>query len=168
MRVPTRIAVVLAGYAAAAAVAGAVVACYIAATSGPDRDTYAVMYDFGDLLLGLAVFALAAIPATAAALWFLRPVRAFWIALASFGVLVSASGAAAFADCAAQRILGAPLWSPGASALATLRVILAPVFALFDTLAGALAPGRAARIVLLSAAAIDAAGFLYWLLGLRA
>src|SRR5215471_14326292 len=39
------------------------------------------MYDFGDSLLFLAVFVAAALPATAAALFFLRPHRSFWLAL---------------------------------------------------------------------------------------
>src|SRR5262249_10185139 len=54
---------------------------YIASTSGPDRQTYGAMYDFGDSILFLAVLAVAAVPATGAALFFLRPHRSFWLAI---------------------------------------------------------------------------------------
>ena len=51
---------------------------YIAATNVPDRQVYGAMYDFGDSLLFLGTLGLAAVPATGAALFFLRGRPAFW------------------------------------------------------------------------------------------
>ena len=66
-----KVGLVAAGYVVALLIASAGVALYVASTSGPDRKTYGGMYAFGDSLLFLAVFALAAAPATGAALYFL-------------------------------------------------------------------------------------------------
>jgi hypothetical protein len=60
---------ILGGYALAVLAAFVVVEIYVAATAGPDRDTYAGMYAFGDALLFVAVLGVAALPPTAAALW---------------------------------------------------------------------------------------------------
>ncbi len=65
-----KVAAVLGGYVVAFLIASAVVAVYVAATSGADRQAYGAMYAFGDSLLFLAVFGVAAVPATAAALFF--------------------------------------------------------------------------------------------------
>src|SRR5215470_32852 len=81
MRAAAKVGLVAAGYVGALVIAYVVVAVYVASTSGPDRQTYAAMYDFGDSLLFLAVFVVAALPATAAVLFFLRPHRSFWLAL---------------------------------------------------------------------------------------
>src|SRR5438045_8405183 len=75
MRPIAKAGIVAGGYVAAFAVARLVVSIYVASTSGPDRQTYGAMFGFGDMLLFLAVFGLAAVPATAAALFFLRPRR---------------------------------------------------------------------------------------------
>jgi hypothetical protein len=66
-----KVGLVVAGYIVAFMVASAVVAIYVAATSGPDRQTYSVMYGFGDDLLFLAVFGVAAVPPSGAVLFFL-------------------------------------------------------------------------------------------------
>lgn len=47
-----RTGIVAGGYAAALALAFCVVLVYISRTSGPDRDTYAAMYAFGDAQCG--------------------------------------------------------------------------------------------------------------------
>ena len=67
MRPAAKAGIVVAGYVAAVAVASLVLRVYIAATSGPDRQTYGGMYAFGDSLLFLGVAGVAAIPATGAA-----------------------------------------------------------------------------------------------------
>jgi hypothetical protein len=51
---------------------------YAAGTIGPDRQTSSGMVAFGDSILFLSVFAVTAIPATGAALFFLRPYPLFW------------------------------------------------------------------------------------------
>ena len=78
MRPAAKAGIVVAGYVAAVGVASLVLRVYIAATDGPDRQTYVGMYAFGDSLLFLGVASVAAIPATGAALFFLRPYRGFW------------------------------------------------------------------------------------------
>jgi hypothetical protein len=67
MKALAKVGLVGAGYFGAFAVATAVVAVHIAATQGPDRRDYAAMFDFGDTLLFLGVFGLAAVLPTGAA-----------------------------------------------------------------------------------------------------
>ena len=72
MRSISKIGIVLLLYLAAFLAAAGVVWLYVLATDTPDRDQYAGMAAFGDMLLFLGMFALASVPATATALWFLR------------------------------------------------------------------------------------------------
>ncbi|MCM8595958.1 hypothetical protein [Accumulibacter sp.] len=166
-----KVAVTVAGYALALLVASAVVAVYVLWTSGPDRDASGGMHAFGDGLLFLAVFSIASIPPTAAALFFLRTYRVFWIALLLAASAVVASGLAALAV-----YLGARAADPGSilhqwDALAVLRILVAPAFALAFLVAGVLAPARASRVGLLVAATSEAGVFatvlLIWLTALR-
>lgn len=59
MRPAAKAGLVAIGYIAALAIAFLVTRIYIAATNGPDRQTYGAMFDFGDSLLFLGVFGLA-------------------------------------------------------------------------------------------------------------
>ena len=95
MRALAKVGLVSTGYIGAVAVAWAVVAVHIATTQGPDRRDYAAMFDFGDGLLFLGVFGLAAVIPTGAALFFLRPYRWFWRALSIAAMGMAAAGAAA-------------------------------------------------------------------------
>lgn len=72
-----KVALVLAGYIAAIVVASTVVYIYVLATDSPDRQASSGMYAFGDSLLFLAVLGVASLPATGAALVFLRGCRVF-------------------------------------------------------------------------------------------
>src|SRR5262245_6101207 len=122
MRAAAKTGLVAAGYVGGFVVAYAVVNSYIAATSGPDRQTYAAMYAFGDGLLFLAVFGIAAVPTTGAALYFLRPHRVFWRALSTAALVIAATGVAALITYLASRAAGSPvhhLWTD----LAGLRVL---------------------------------------------
>ncbi|MFI5209385.1 MAG: hypothetical protein ACHQ2E_02970 [Gemmatimonadales bacterium] len=151
--------IVAVGYLAALAGAVLVVQLRVAATNGPDRQQYAAMYDFGDSLLFLAVLGVGAIPATGAALYFLRPRPAFWTRLSFTSLAVTATGLAATLTWFAARALGpSPLLDGWASA-AVLRILVAPLFVLFFLLSGLLAPNRSARITLLAATAIEAVAF---------
>ena len=67
------------------------------ATSTPDRQTYAAMYAFGDSLLFLAVFGVAALVPTGAACFFLRPYPAFWRAITTAAIALTVTAAAALA-----------------------------------------------------------------------
>ena len=93
MQTVSKLGLVLLGYGMAFLVALGVTALYVTSTAGPDRDTYAGMYAFGDAILFLLVLGVASLPATALALYFLRHNRPFWIALAVLAI-------ASFTACA--------------------------------------------------------------------
>ena len=160
MRPSAKAGIVVAGYVVAVAVASLVLRVYIASTSGPDRQTYGGMYAFGDSLLFLGVAGVTAIPATGAALFFLRVHKGFW-RLLSIGGLATATTA----------ILAAALFLMMRSAtshgvlyswamVTPLRILAAPLLALFFLLSGLFAPTRSARICLASAAAIEVVSFV--------
>jgi hypothetical protein len=154
MRGLPKIGVVAAGYVVAVAVAFAVVSVYVAATSGPDRQTYAAMYDFGDMLLWLAMFGVAALPATGAALFFLRPYSLFWRASSTGALVMAATAVVTLFACLAPGMFGS--WS----ALAPLRVFLAPLLALLFLLSALFAPARPFQRTFAIATAIEAALFV--------
>jgi hypothetical protein len=88
----SKIAWVAGGYVGAFLLTVAIVAIYAASTSGPDPMASSGMYAFGDLLLFLAVFAIAAIPPTGAALFFLRANRLFWRGLLAATLVIALTG----------------------------------------------------------------------------
>ena len=135
-----------------------VVAIYVAATSGADRQASSGMYAFGDLLFFLAVFGVASIPATGAAFFFLRPHPLFWrlLSVAALGLAMTALAAAV--EYITNRTFEARLLQIWAD-LSVLRLLVAPLFALGFLLAGIFAPSRSFRFALLIATAIEAAAF---------
>jgi hypothetical protein len=90
-----KVGVVAGGYMAALIVASAAVGIRLASTSGPDAQASSGMYAFGDALLFVAVFGVAALVPTGAALFFLRPYRHFWTVLSAFGLGIAVTGLAA-------------------------------------------------------------------------
>jgi hypothetical protein len=167
MTIGKKVALVLGGYLLALFVAYGVVNIYIAMTAGPDRQTYGVMYDFGDSILFLAVFGLAAIPATCIAFYFLRGYRRIWIALAEIGILVAATGIAALvAILAPPQSLSAHPALQSLAALSPLRALIAPMWAIPFVLAGLFSPIRWPRITLilvgLNEAVMFVLVFLHW------
>src|SRR3989442_7961392 len=130
MRPLIKVGLVGAGYIGAFALASAVVTAYVAATSGPDRQNYGAMLAFGDDLLFLAVFGVAAVVPTGAALFFLRPYRSFWGVLSVTALVVAATAVAAFFDYLTSQGSGAHSVANAWSALAVLRILIAPLFAL--------------------------------------
>lgn len=159
MRPFVRVGVVVVGYVVAFLVAFAVVAIHVAATSGPDRQAYGVMYGFGDDLLFLAVFGVAAVPPTAAALFFLRSYHSFWLVLSVVALGIATTGLAALVDYVATRTADAGSILHTWSALAVLRILGAPLFVPAFLLSGLFAPNRSSRIALLVATAMEAAVF---------
>ena len=160
MRPIRKAAIVLLLYIGALLVACAVSYAYDVALQGqPGRD--GGMAAFGDMLLFLGVLAVASLPATGTALCFLRPVKAFWVGAACVAALSALTCVLALIDYLAMR--GAPPAGPVAawSALASVRLILSPLFVLPLALAGLFAPTRGARTVLLASAGVDAAAFGY-------
>ena len=141
--------------------ASTIVAIYVVSTSGPDRQTYGAMYDFGDSLLFLAVFAAAAVLPTSAALFFLRPYRSFWRVLSVTALVVATTAVAAFFDDLAWRGSDTRSAANAWSALASLRILIAPLFALAFLLSAVMAPSRSSRLALLVATAIEASVFAW-------
>jgi hypothetical protein len=150
---------VVAGYLAAFIVAFAVVAIQVAATSGAEQQASSGMYAFGDSLLFLAVFGVAAVPPSAAALFFLRPCRSFWLAHSVVALGIAATALAALADSTALRTAHPPAVFNDGSGLAAIRLAITPLFAFAFLLSGTFAPNRSTRIALLAAAIIEAAVF---------
>lgn len=136
-----------------------------AATSGPGRDTHGGMAAFGDCILFLAIFAVASLPVTGAALFFLRPYPAFWRALAALAVVVALTGLVVLADSLATGGSSAGALLGRWSMLSPIRVLLAPVLALTTLTGGLLAPSRVARLVLLGAGAVEVLLFVVVVLG---
>jgi hypothetical protein len=157
MKGPAKVGVVLGGYAVAALLAFTMV--YLSSALRPDRDTSSGMAAFGDAIFFFGLFTVASVPATSAALYFLKPYPVFWRFLSFASVAMSLSGAAA-AVCffASQRALqGSALAMWGA--FAVLRILSAPLFALALFAACAFAPDRSTRRTLLIASLIESAAF---------
>jgi len=154
-----KVGLVAGGYLAALATTWVAVKSYIAATSGPDRELYAAMYDFGDSLLFLAVLGVAATVPTGAALYWLRPSPGFWARLSIAALTIAWTSLAAMPAYFAPMAFGASGPLRTLSSIAVLRILVAPLFVLFFLLSSLLAPNRKARISLLAATAMEAVAF---------
>lgn len=150
-------------------VASAVVALHVATTSGPDAQASSGMYAFGDALLFLAVFTVAALVPTGAALFFLRPYRRFWTVLSVLGLGVAVTGiAAAVLFTIGRHAPPSPLatWAD----VSMLRILVAPLFALAFATCTVLSPYRFPRFAFLTAtfmeAAVGAHGGFVWFMPL--
>ena len=142
------------GYVAAFVIASLTVSLYIALTGYIDRVTYSGMSAFGDSVVFLAAFGLASIPATGGALLFLRPYRMFWLTMSVISLaLAITSGLAATTYLVPSSTL--INWYM----LAPLRLLAAPLFAVFFALCGVISPKRSDRFSLLLAAAIEMTSF---------
>src|ERR1041384_7040950 len=161
MKTSTKIVLVVGGYLAAVVVAAIAVAISAARTAGPVRDASSGMYAFGDAVLFLSTFTLAAVPATCAGLFFLRPYPLFWRVLATGALALAATGVVVLVDFlvmqrdAAHSFLGA--WAT----LSPIRVILAPLLAIAVCLCALFAPTRFTRFAFLGAAAIETVVFVW-------
>lgn len=155
----SRILIVVGGYAFALLAAVAVTGAHVVATSGPAWQGSSGMLAFGDTALFAAVFAVTAIPATCAALFFLRPVRRFWQVASIVALATAATALAALvyhlASPGTEAALGA--WST----LALIRILLAPLLGATFFLALLFAPTRPPRLALL-AASVTEAGVFVW------
>ena len=162
MRPVAKVGLVVAGYVAAVVMAFLAVSIYVGLTNGPDRQASGGMFAFGDSLVFLAVFGLAATPATGAALYFLRPRPGFWVMLSIVALIVASTSLAAFIVHVGSLTSdpGSPV--PAWTAFATLRVLVAPLCALGFLLSGLFAPSRPARLSLLAAATVEIAVFAFF------
>jgi hypothetical protein len=164
MKPSSKIALVTVGYAAAFVVAALVVGLYIAVMDSPERQASSGMSAFSDSLLFLGVLGLASIPATCAALYFLRPFHAFWNVLAVCALGIAATGIAALVSV----LRAGTDFLPGAwSIFSPIRVLLAPLLAMAFFLSSLFAPTRRSRIAFFSVVVAEAVVFawavLLWL-----
>lgn len=159
MRPAAKAGLVALGYVAAVAVAWLVLRIYVAATSDIDRQTYGGMSAFGDSLVFLAAFGLAAVPAAGAGLYFLRPRRAFWVALSVASLAVASTSLVAFLLYLVPIPVARPVLRSWVQ-LSPLRILAAPLFALFFLLSGLFAPTRSARLSLFVAGTVETVVFV--------
>lgn len=150
--------IVVGGYAVALLTALAVTGAHVVATSGPAWQGSSGMLAFGDTALFAGVFAVTSLPATCAALFFLRPVRRFWHASSIVALAIAATALAALV----YYLVSSSTAAPGAwSALAFIRILLAPLLSATSFLALLFAPTRPARLALLAASVIEAGVFVW-------
>ena len=116
-------------------------------TSGPDAQASSGMYAFGDLVLGIGVFALLATVPLGLALFWLRPVGWFWTAVTWIGGVYALTGPLALLD-------------PGPDTfLSGLRMMMMPLGAGGLLLFSLVAPRVNQRWLLLAAALLEGAIF---------
>lgn len=161
MKPSSRILPIVAGYVAALVLAIAVVGVNFALKRGQDNQASSGMSAFGDAILFLGVFGLAAIPATGAGLFLLRPHGQFWRAASVVAVAIAATGIAALVDYLVSGTSNGGSLRGTWSILSPLRLLLAPAFAVVLSLAGVFSPGRAARRALLGASVIEFTIFVW-------
>jgi hypothetical protein len=170
MKAASKIAAVAAGYVVAFLVASAAVAVRLAATSGPDAQAASGMYAAGDAMLFVAVFGVAALVPTGGALFLLRPYRLFWTVLSGFAMAVAVTGLTAVVLFAIGRHVPPPSVLSTWGALAVLRILIAPLFALTFLVCAAFSPYRSPRLAFLAATAMEGAvtayGGVVWFLPL--
>jgi len=154
-----KIAIVVIGYLVAIVVAVAVVSAYALLKSGPDRHASGGMSAFGDSLLFLAVLCVASLPATGAALFFLRSYPPFWAMLSLGAAALAMTGLAALVFLLSPATARPPSALQFVADLSPIRALVAPLFAASFLLAGIFAPARRSRIILLLAATSEAAVF---------
>jgi hypothetical protein len=151
---------VAAGYLMALVIAGVVVGIYAAATNGSDRQASSGMVAFGDSILFLTIFAVTAIPATGAALFFLRPYPLFWRIFVAGALAITMTGVAVFVDFLASQNAATGSFLGAWSMLSSVRILLAPLFALVFFLCVLFAPTRSTRMGFFGAAAIETVVFV--------
>lgn len=154
-----KVLLVVAGYAIALLVALGVTHAHQVATSGPAWQGYSGMLAFGDSILFLGVFGVTAVPATGAALYFLRPVRMFWQIAAIMALAIAATALAAFVGYLLFRgTLATDI--NFLVALSPIRVLLAPLFGTAFLLGLVFAPSRPVRLAFLAATVIEPVVFV--------
>lgn len=156
-----KIGIVGGGYVVAFVLASIVTAVYVASTNTPDRSASSGMYAFGDMMFFLGCFGLAAIPSTAAGLYFLRPHAAFWRAASVGAIALASTAVAALILYLAYRGLGPGAGLQSWAMLSPLRILLAPGLAVAFLLCALFAPTRGARIAFVCAGAVETVVFVW-------
>jgi hypothetical protein len=157
MKPIVKIGLVAAGYVAAFGVAAVGVVFQSMFMNNSATHASSGMSAFGDVLFSGAVFGLAAVIPTAAALFFLRPVPGFWRLFTGLVIVGALSGLAALAGSVA-----APFSAIAPFAL--MRILAAPFCTLYLLVSSVIAPNRVARIIALAGATLEVSVFMLWLL----
>jgi hypothetical protein len=157
MKPIVKVGLVVAGYVIAVAMATAAVVCHLIVLGGPAGSAGGGMNAFGDGLLFLAIFGVAAVPPTVAAFFFLRPYPAFWRGFSVMALVFACTSLTIFIPVAVDSRSAVVDWI-------FLRVLVSPLFALVFGLSIFFAPTRAFRIALLIATVMEAAGFAGWVI----
>ena len=165
MGVGAKAALVVGGYAFAFAVGLAAVALEVRRTNALTPPPSDGMAAFSESLLFMAAFGAVALFPTAGALYFLRPVARFWWLASGLALVIAASGLGA----GGVFVFGNP--SDGWTALAFIRLMMAPFFVAGFALSAAFAPEGRWRRRLWVAVGIEGLGFACalakWLLSIR-
>lgn len=160
MTTTLKLLIVAAGYVAAFAIATLVVNLHATIADARGRDPSGGMAAFGDSLLFLAVFVVAAIPPTGVALYLLRSQATFWRVAAAGAIVIAATGVAALPAMLMPLPAGTDGLLAAWLALSPLRVLLAPMLALGFALSAVFAPSRGPRLALLGACAVEVLVFV--------
>lgn len=124
-------------------------------TAGPDAQASAGMYAAGDAMLGVAVFCVLALAPLALALFWLRPVNRFWIALTWGAGLYALTG---FVALAMERLASFPRnsWM----FVCDVRIGTMPLSSLALVTCGLFAPQLRQRGILLASGLVDGLTFV--------
>ncbi|MFN8376036.1 MAG: hypothetical protein U0694_24575 [Anaerolineae bacterium] len=160
MKLSNKVLFVGFGYVGAFVLAALVMSVYGAIFNSPNSQSSGGMAAFGDTILFLGIFGLAAVLPTMAALFFLRPYQRFWQILAVVALILTATGIATFIVFLLPQPLEAGSLLDTWAELSPLRILLAPPFALAFFLGAAFAPIRFSRIAFLCAGVIESAIFV--------
>jgi len=155
-----KILIVAAGYIGAALVTSAALAVYLGVAHFGRRGSGG-MVALGDSILFLWILGILAVPATAAALYFLRPWRLFWRLATIAAVIISVVAIGDLVGTLFPSRYDATSLAGGWSMLAPVRVLLAPPVAAGLLLAAVFAPGMPYRYTLVSATAVEAITFVW-------
>lgn len=168
MRAAGKAGIVFGGYVGAFLLAAAAVEVRLWMTArDPNAQASSGMYAFGDSVVFVFVFGIAALAPTALGLYLLRPVRRFWVAASVGALVLAATGVAGSALFWTTRS-APPVQSLVAlvGALSLGRVIMAPLLtAAFLVFAG-FAPARGPRRAFLIAALCEGGAAAPWFLWL--
>lgn len=155
MKVGRKLALFLGSYLLALVIAIATVVLYFQVTSGPDRDASSGMHAFGDSVSFLGIPGAVSLPATCAALFFVRAYRPLWMVLSAVAVGLAATGILDLLALLTFPVATPDSWPQFFSLLSPLRILAAPVFAMAFVLAGLLAPVRWSQITVVVTAASE-------------
>jgi hypothetical protein len=152
------VGVVAVGYVGAVALG--VLAVSVSVATNTSADAQGGMQAFSDMLLFIGVSGLAALIPTGAALYFLRPYRQFWLLVSG---LAAGLGATSVAAAIIFQIGRSETETTLAmlSAIAVLRILVAPLCALTFLVSALLSPYRWPRLALLAAMLMEAAVSAY-------